>query len=171
MVTDARGRVAGRGAGRAAPLHLHLGVPHLLDRLYRPAPGSLLWVVAAGRIWGEVATYSGPAGRMITTRLVAFDRSGRPVLDSPPGEIGESGVAEAGGALWSAGQGAACQGPLRLWRIDPSTGRSVVAATLSPHRSCITAGPTQVAAAGRYAFVLDPAQAGSSAGSLCRVTP
>ena len=143
------------------------------SRVYRvPDPGSLVWVAAAGgRIWAEVATYSGTAGSVTTTRLVAFDGAGHRLFQNGPEAVGEAGLVEAGGQLWSAGLGTSCWAPLRLWRVQPGTGHSALAAVLGHGQTCVTAGDVQMAAAGGYVFVLDPAASGSGAGVLYRIRP
>lgn len=140
--------------------------------VYRaPDPGSVLWVAAAdGRIWADVATYSGPFGGEVTTRLMAFDPSGRKLVESPPEQLGTSLVA-AGGELWSVGVGTSCTGPERLWRIDRRTARSVAVATLaSPAQPCLTVGSTQLVNADGYVFAFDPAWGPYSA-VLYRIAP
>ena len=142
------------------------------SRVYSvPAPGSLLWVVAAGgRIWADAASYT-DGGRSVVTRLVAFDRTGRMVLQSPPEALGDSAVAGTHRDLWTVGVGASCSGPQRLWQVDEASGRSTVVATLrSPIEACLTEGANQLAVAGGYVFVLDATGTGSPASVLYRLT-
>jgi hypothetical protein len=136
-------------------------------------PRSVLWLSPVGdRVWAEVGTYV-DGGRRVVTRLVAFDSSGERVLETSPEDPGDLPVVGSGGQLWSVGDGARCDGPQRLWRIDRRTGRSVTVATLaSPVAPCLVAADgSELAAVGDKVFVLDPTSTGGGPGSvLYRIT-
>ncbi len=158
--------------------------PLILDRLgprsTTPAvvfkgsgPHSVLWLSTVGdRVWAEVGTYV-DGGRRVVTRLVAFDSSGRKVLETSPEDAGDLPVVGSAGQLWSVGDGTRCDGPQSLWRIDGRTGKSVKVGTLSsPVAPClVAAGGSELAAVGDGVFVLDPTSTGGGPGSvLYRIT-
>lgn len=137
---------------------------------------AVLWLAAAdGRVWADVAVYrqrDGESdGQLSSTHLVAFDRSGHRVLESPPEVVGDLPPVSLDGALWTIGSGRSCRGPQHLFRIDPATGRSSALTTLAtPVEACLAYGPDQsqlAVAAGRL-FLLER---GSSSGVLYRIRP
>ncbi len=159
------------------------GSPLIIDRIdprsttpavvYRGSrSSSVLWLSPVGdRVWAEVGTYV-DGGRAVVTRLVAFDSSGKRVLETSPEESGDLPVVGSGGELWSVGSGARCDGPQRLWRIDSRTGKSVAAATLpSPVAPCLVAADgSELAAVGDSVFVLDPASTFGPGSVLYRIS-
>lgn len=132
-----------------------------------PSPGSILWLAALGStVWADVAQHG---GTLSTTRLTAFDPSGREVRRTLPGQISGWLPAGADGRLWSLG-GGACSGPQQVWEVNTGSGRSVVAATLRPPVDWCNVGPgSEVAAIGRAGFVLDPSYTVDPTAVLYRV--
>jgi hypothetical protein len=172
--------VAGAASGLwSAP---GVGGPEVIDRLApqssTPAnvfTGSVsggVWFLAAadGRMWAEVAD-SRDEGRRFVTGLVAFDGSGREVLQIPFRQLGQSAIVASGDDLWALTAGAACTGRQRLWRIDGSTGTSVVTTFASPVVPCPSAfGAAQLAAVGGDVFVLNAADAPGLEDGLFRIS-
>jgi hypothetical protein len=161
--------IAANGAGLwIAP---GVGGPAVIERLapgsttrrqvYRAStPGAVLWLSAVeDRVWAEVVSF-GPRGTYAGTRLVAFDTSGRNVLETGPEQFGDTALVGSGPQLWSTGTGVRCKGPQRLWSVSSRTGRAVATTILhSPTEPpCLAEGsPTapNVAVVGRSVFVLD----------------
>jgi hypothetical protein len=137
-----------------------------------PADGSVAWIsTIEPRTWAKVTSYRDD-GRVVVTRLVAFDASGKQLLRTRPEQVGDSALVGSGGRLWSLGVGGNCNGPQRLWSVDAATGNTELTATLrSPVKPCLTEGGSQLAVVGHSIFVLDPTDASVPAGVLYRITP
>lgn len=179
VAADAGGLWVGGGPGdtTGAVWHVPADGGRVTEAQVGPRGRSaVLWLAtAAGRVWADVATYdetNGESnGQLSSTRLVAFDRSGHRVLESPPEVVGDLPPVSLDGALWTIGSGRSCRGPQHLYRIDPATGRSSALSTLAtPVEACLAYSPDQsqlAVAAGRL-FVLER---GSSSAVLYRIRP
>jgi hypothetical protein len=178
IAADAGGLWLAAGPGGGGYFdHLAPGATTLEPAAVAPKGGSILWLAAIGHTeWAEVAVY-GHQGRTVVTRLVAFDASGTEVLETPPEELGAGPVVGSDRGLWAVGDGASCPTlalesyPLDLWRVDPSSGRSVVSTTLrSPVDPCDIGQGSYVAVTGRSVFVLEPSDTTSQPSALVRVS-
>ncbi len=146
---------------------------HELSRIYTGAAhSSVLWLSSIGTtVWADVA--SGSDGHpIISTRLIAFDLSGRPILEGPNEMLDDVPLVGSNDLLWSIGSGALCSAPQKLWRIDPATGSSTdITALRTPIEPCLTENPTtsQIAVVNRSVFVLEATGTKRPAAVLYRV--
>jgi len=173
IVTN-RGRLwIAEGASSPASIYRLSGTSRKLTNIYSgPARSSVLWLSSiGGRVWAAVQTYN--RGQLLgSTRLLAFDSSGREVLKGPVEEFGDVPLVGSRQGLWSAGSGPICAAPQRLWKIDPATGRSTDVTTLrTPVEPCLTESPTtsEIAVVGKYVFVLEPTGTTTPAAVLYRI--
>ncbi len=137
-----------------------------------PAHSSVLWLSSIGpTVWADVA--SGSDGHpVLSTRLIAFDLSGKQILEGPNEPFGDVPLVGSKDGLWSIGSGALCSGPQRLWRVDPSTAGSTDVTTLrTPIEPCLTESPTtsQITFASRSVFVLEATGTTRPAAVLYRI--
>jgi len=179
LAADAGGLWVGGGPGDTTGTvwHVPAGGGQVTEVQAGPRGRSgVLWLSSAdGRVWADVATYrqrDGESdGRILSTRLVALDRSGRRVLEGPPEVTGDLPPVALDGALWTVGSGSSCRGPQHLYRIDPATGRSRSVRTLAtPVEPCLAVSPdvSQLAVAAGRLFVLE---LGSTTAVLYRIRP
>jgi hypothetical protein len=131
--------------GANAPSVVYAGPPH----------GSVLWLSAAGnRVWAAVVTYKDDDQGIATRRLVALDAAGHQVSDTSPVPSSLTAPAGSDSQLWVLGSaGSSCSDPLRLWRIDGTTGGGKAVLTLhTTGEPCLT--NSGVTTAGQDVFAL-----------------
>jgi hypothetical protein len=178
IAATARGLWLAGGAGSLGDLERVVpGSGALAAVAVRPGAGSVVWLTAVGpNVWGEVATFR-DEGRSAATRLVAFDASGRQVVESPAEAVGDGPVVGSDRGLFLVGVGdGRCPSvglssyPEHLWRVDAATGASVVAATFrSPVDPCDIGPGSDVAVTGHSVFVLAPSDTTSQPATLFRM--
>ncbi|HVC69894.1 MAG TPA: hypothetical protein VNC61_06470 [Acidimicrobiales bacterium] len=122
------------------------------------------------RMWKGEANVPQGQHRSLTERIVVVNGSGAFVKRSPVEGFGSAPVAVAG-QLWTAGPGGSGCARQPIWRVDPTTLRTTVIATLRPTSDpCLTPSFRSVAGTGGALFVLDGA-GGSAPAVLYRVKP
>jgi hypothetical protein len=174
IVAISEGLWIAEGVSSAAVIYRLAAHSQTLSTIYTgPAHSSVLWLSSIGpTVWADAA--SGSDGHPVTsTRLIAFDLSGTPILEGPNEPFGDVPlVGSNDGRLWSVGAWAFCSGPQRLWRVDPATGRSTdITALRTPIEACLTESPTtsQITVADRSVFVLEATGTTRPAAVLYRV--
>ncbi len=110
-------------------------------------PGGVQWMASVhGNVWADVADNGIP-------HLVEFSPSGSVLLRTGPQLIGDAAPASSDDTLWISGVVLTCNQPLRVWRVNGSTGRARATATVhTALNPCVAA--TGLATAGRFAFQL-----------------
>jgi len=149
---------AGPGGSSPALTLLPPGLSTPTPVSVEPPPSAVLWLSTVDNVvWADDATYLN-RGMTVLTRLAAFDTSGKQVVDSGPEDVGDMPLVASGRDLWTVGVGARCAGPQRVWRVDPSSGKTTAVLTLrTPNAACLDESfPLQLAATGGWVFVLDP---------------
>lgn len=131
-----------------------------MSRVYTGPRGSMVsWLAPVGdMVWAALEEPT-TTGGTVTTRLVAFDPSGRQVVTTPTQQFGDVPLVGSPSQAWSVGSGPDCAAPQRLWFVDPKSGRSTPVATLAtPIEPCLTENPTasQTALVGDRVVVLEP---------------
>jgi hypothetical protein len=173
IVANGGGLWIAEGAGSAAAIYRLANNSQTLSTIYSgPAHSSVLWLSSIGStVWADVA--SGSDGHpVLSTRLIAFDQSGVPILEGPSEPFGDVPLVGSKDGLWSIGSGAICSAPQRLWKIDPADGRSTdITALRTPIEPCLTENPTtsQITVVNRSVFVLEATGATRPAAVLYRV--
>jgi hypothetical protein len=167
--------LAGGPGGSGVLERLALGAATPVPVSVDPPPSSILWLTAVGdAVWAETATYR-RGGTSVSTRLAAFDATGREIRKRPREQLGDGPLVGSARALWSLGSShcptvAVESYPEPLYRVDPATGGAAVATTLrSPVDPCDIGFGSYVAAAGRWVFALAPSHAASQPSTLFRV--
>jgi hypothetical protein len=159
IIANEGGLWIAEGAGSSADIYRLAPGSQAISKIYSaPARESVLWLSSIGtRIWADVASYS-QNSQAVSTKLIAFDLSGRKVLQTPNEQFGDVPLVGQENQLWSVGSGAQCSVPQRLWMIDAATGRSSEVTTLrTPVEPCLTESPTtsQMTVVDRTVFVLE----------------
>jgi len=173
IVANAAGLWIAEGASSTATIYRLAPNSQRLSTIYTgPAHSSVLWLSSIGStVWADVA--SGSDGHpVISTRLIVFDLSGKPILEGPNEPFGDVPLVGSKDGLWSIGSGALCSAPQRLWRVDPTTGRSTdITALRTPIEPCLSENPTtsQITVANRSVFVLEATGTTRPAAVLYRV--
>jgi hypothetical protein len=173
IVANGGGLWIAEGTSSAAAIYRLAADSQTLSTIYTgPAHSSVLWISSIGStVWADVA--SGSDGHpVISTRLVAFDLSGRPILEGPNEPFGDVPLVGSKDGLWSIGSGALCTAPQSLWRVDPATGKSTdITALRTPIEPCLTENPTtsQITVANGSVFVLEATGTTRPAAVLYRV--
>ena len=173
VVADAGGLWLAGGAGGGPNLELIPGGSATPRQLYDRPQGTVQWLAAIGtRVWADVETFdvrSKP--EKLQNRLLAFDSSGRMVVDSRPGQMGDFPLVEtAGSKLWTIGVGGKCT-TQQLIAVNQTTGDSKDVAVLkTPIEPCLYgADGSQLTSVNGSVFVLDPTQMNSPPSVLYRV--
>ena len=111
-----------------------------------------------GRPYGADVASGSKSQPVSSTRLIAFDLSGTPILEGPNEPFGDVPLVGSKDGLWSIGSGTLCSAPQMLWRVDPATGGSTdITALRTPIEPCLTENPTssQITVANRSVFILE----------------
>ena len=159
IVANGGGLWIADGASSTAAIYHLAADSQTISTIYTgPADSSVLWLSSIGpTVWADVA--GGSDGHpVLSTRLIAFDLSGKQILEGPNELFGDVPLVGSRGGLWSIGSGALCSAPQRLWRIDPANGRSTdITALRTPVEPCLTENPTtsQITVVNRSVFVLE----------------
>ena len=173
IVANRAGVWIAEGASSSAAIYRLAPKSRTLTTIYAgPAHSSVLWLSSIGStVWADVANGSG-GHPVLSTRLLAFDLSGKQILEGTNELFGDVPLVSSDDGLWSVGSGALCSSPQRLWRVDPATGRSTdITALRTPIEPCLTENPTtsQITVADRSVFVLEATGTTRPAALLYRV--
>jgi hypothetical protein len=173
IVANGAGLWIAEGVTSTAVIYRLAANSQTLSTVYTgPAHSSVLWLSSIGpTVWADVATGS-QDHPVIATRLLAFDLSGKQILEGPNEQFGDVPLVGSEEGLWSIGSGGLCSAPQRLWKVDTATGGSTdITALRTPIEACLTESPTtsQIAAIDRSAFVLEATGTTTPAAVLYRV--
>jgi len=173
IVANDGGLWIAEGAGSPADIYRLAPGSQRFSKIYNgPARGSVLWLSSIGtKTWAAIATY-GENDEMASSQLVAFDFSGKKVIETANEQFGDVPLVGSGAELWSVGSGAKCSAPQQLWMIDSETGGSSYVTTLrTPVEPCLTESPTtsQMTVVNGSIFILEATGTTSPPAVLHRV--
>jgi hypothetical protein len=169
VVADAGGLWLGGGPGGAPNLEFIPRDSSTPKQLYDRPQSAIQWLSTDDNlVWASVQILG---SEKVQTRLLAFDTSGKLVVDSPPEQTGEFPLVNTSGStLWTIGVGGKCS-TQQLIAVDKTTGASRAVATLKTSiEPCLYgASGSQLASANGSVFVLDPTQMNDPPSLLYRV--